>query len=156
QIASHHKYSIESFFLIGYLVHAGLQIDAIARAKNNPINLRRKVIEQNWIRLSARFFVSLMIFLYVWHNPSMVPSVIGFFGIQLSTNAIAILTLPMSPPVSGVMGFAADSLLAYIPLLKNALPPIEFTQVITKETLETKHTVEHSVVPVDSPDPTEK
>lgn len=79
------------------------------------------------------------------------PVILGYFGITLSPNAIAIMTLPMSPPVAGIMGFAVDSLLAYVPILKNALPAIEFVQV-EKSVKETRTVETHSVVvPADPP-----
>lgn len=124
-LSEHHHYTIFALFVLGYVLHAGLQVDAVARAKNNPTKTRLAVIELNWIRLASRFFVSLMIFLWVWKNPSLVPSMLGYLGLSLSSNAIAILTLPISPPVAGGFGFAVDSALAYIPVLKNSLPPIE-------------------------------
>ena len=123
--ASTYHHSILILFVIGYLLHAGLQIDAIVRAKGAPPKGRLKIIEQNWIRLASRLFVSLMIFLYVWRNPSAIPALLGYFGISLGDTAIAILTLPMSPPIAGMFGFFADSALAFIPWLKNAVPPID-------------------------------
>jgi len=125
QLAGKQHHFIVALFVVGYLLHAGLQVDAIARAKNNPLNSRMHVIAQNWIRMAARLFVSLMLFLWAWHNPSLVPTLLGYFGISLGAGAVAILTIPMSPPVSGIFGFASDSLLAYIPILKNALPAVD-------------------------------
>jgi hypothetical protein len=123
-VAEHHHYSIIVLFVLGYLLHVGLQIGAVARAKNNPTNSRLQILEQNMFRFAARFFVSLMAFLFLWHNPSAVPSLLGVFGISVGTTATAILTLPISQPIAGMFGFFADSLLAYIPFLKNALPPV--------------------------------
>jgi hypothetical protein len=128
EIASHYHLFIVTTFIVGFLIHAGLQVNAIAKAKNNPLNTEWAVIKQNWITLAARFFVSLLLFIYVWNNPSTLPTVIWYFGVTLSANTIAILTLPMSPEVAGIMGFSVDSLLAYIPYLKNALPPIQGVQ----------------------------
>lgn len=122
EIAEHHHYSILVFFMIGWMIHAALQIDAVARAKNNPTNSRVGVVAQNWIRLLARFFVALMIFSWFWHNPSAVPGLLQALGITLGTTAAAVLTLPISQPVAGMFGFFGDSALAYIPILKNALP----------------------------------
>lgn len=128
-ISSYYHAAIVSMFAVGYLIHMLLQVDAVARSKNNPTNLRMKVIEQNWIRLLARFFISLLGFLWIWHNPSMAPTILGYFGVNLSANAIAIMTLPISPTIAGMFGFAIDSLLAYVPILKNALPPIEMDKL---------------------------
>ena len=122
EIAEHHHYSILVFFVIGWMIHAALQIDAVARAKNNPTNSRVGVVAQNWIRLLGRFFVALMIFSWFWHNPSAVPGLLQALGITLGTTAAAVLTLPISQPVAGMFGFFGDSALAYIPVLKNALP----------------------------------
>ncbi len=152
-VANDHPYSIVAIFVVGYLIHALMQVDAIARSNTNPVESRSMIIRENSIRLLARFFVSLMAFLYVWHNPATIPTVLGYIpGVSLSDNVVSLMTLPMSPPVSGILGFFFDSLLAYVPVLKNALPPIEFTEkeqtVITKVTKETR-TV--STAPIDAP-----
>ena len=128
EIAGQYHVVIAVFFFIGFLLHVGLQVDAIARSKNNPANTHWAVVKQNSITLAARFFVSFLIFLYVWGNPSTLPTIIGYFGITLSPNAIAIMTLPMSPEVAGMEGFFVDSLLAFVPFLKNALPQIQGLQ----------------------------
>lgn len=123
--ASSHHYSIVVLFLIGYLLHVGLQVDAIARAKGNLPNARRKIFEQSWIRMAFRLFVSLMIFIYVWHEPAAIPKLLGYFGISPNETVTAILTVPMSPPVAGLFGCFWDTVLAFIPGLKNAVPTID-------------------------------
>lgn len=120
-------------FVVGYLVHALAQIDAAARAKNNAITSRMRIIDLNWIRLLSRFFFSLMIFLGVWANPTVLSTLAGYFGVTLSQNAIAIMTLPMSVWTAGLWGFGIDSALAFVPVLKNALPPIEGLQGLLLE-----------------------
>ena len=128
EIAQHHHFSIFLLFAIGYLIHAGLQVDAVARARNNPLNSRFDIIGQNWIRLVARFFISLMLFLGLWHNPGMIPSALGYVGMYASPGLVAFITLPIVPWTSGIFGFCADTVLTYLPVLKNALPAVEATQ----------------------------
>lgn len=132
--SQNYHFFILVMFVVGYLIHMLLQADSIARAANNPLNTKFAVIKQNWPRMLARLFVSFLLFAWAWKNPSAVPSVLGFFGVTISANATAILTIPISPPVAGIFGFAVDSLLAYVPLLKNALPPVEMKQSETKTT----------------------
>jgi hypothetical protein len=151
-VSSRAVYMILLTFLIGHFLHGGLQVDAVARSETNQISSRWFIVQQNIFRLSARFFVSLMVFLYIWSSPSTVPTVLGYIGVTLSENMIAVLTLPMNPPVAGMMGFAMDTLLAYIPWLKNQLPPIEYTKTETsvKETTTTvleTHSVQEAVTP---------
>lgn len=150
EAASHHHYTIIILFVIGYMLHVGLQVDAIARAKNNPLNLRRQILKQNGIRLAARFFASLLIFFGVWKNPSLIPTIFSYAGINLNATATAILTLPMSGPLAGMMGLGVDSILAYIPGLKNIVPAIEYVQTV-RETTETTKTL--SVSTDMKPDP---
>lgn len=137
-LGSQHQYTIAAMFLIGHLMHAGLQVDAIARSKTNPVTSRWFIVQQNSFRLAARFFVSLMAFLFLWNTPDAVPTILGYLGVTVSENVTAIMTLPMNPPIAGIMGFSVDTLLAYVPWLSNQLPPIEFTQVATRTTETTK------------------
>lgn len=148
-LGSRQHYSIAIIFLIGYLLHVGLQVDAIVRSETNEITSRWFVVQQNALRLAARFFVSLMGFLYIWNYPSTVPVVLGYMGVSLSGNAIAIMTMPINPPVAGFMGFAVDTFLAYVPWLKNQLPPIEYTKVETtvKTTIKETKSVQETAGP---------
>jgi len=130
-VAEKHHHAIVLLFALGYLLHAALEIDKIARA-NPPttgfkawLAARAQIFLQNWIRLAARFFISVCLFLYLWHNPAAVPSLLASLGVTLGTTGTAILTLPIVPPIAGIFGFFADSLLGYLPFLKNALPPVD-------------------------------
>jgi hypothetical protein len=160
-VGGQYHYSIVVVFLIGYLLHVGLQVDAVARSETNKISSRWFIVQQNIFRLAARFFVSLMIFIYVWKSPATVPTVLGYLGVTLSENMIAVMTLPMNPQVAGMMGFAIDTFLAYIPWLKNQLPPIEYTKTETtvKETTTTvleSHSVQQATTPQGADAPIEE
>ncbi len=139
----HHRF-IMVFFVVGYMLHALAQVDAIARSQNNAATSRIAIIGENWIRLACRFFISLLAFLFVWYHPEL----ITYLGVSPSSTISTILALPMSAPVAGAFGFAVDSLLAFIPGLKNFVPPPIDFQRVTKVTDETTHTVTQSTVPV--------
>ena len=128
EIAQHYRIAIVAVFVVGYAVHVLMQIDAVARAKNNPINSRLQILEQNWIRLLGRFFTSFLVFTGFWQHPSAIATLIGYTGATLPPNLVAVLTLPMNLWFAGVWGYGVDSLLAYIPILKNLSPPIEGVQ----------------------------
>lgn len=150
QLSQTHTILIWTLFIAGYLIHALLQIDAVARAKNNPINSRWHVIAQNWPRLLARFFVSGIGFWILWANGSAFPSFLGYFGITLSPTAVSIVSLPMTPAIAGMWGFFVDSALAYVPFLKNAIPPVELVQMSVTQHTEIDTTVQKTV-PVSAP-----
>lgn len=158
-ISQEHYYTIATLFVIGYLLHAAIQIDALARSDMNQFKERWVIAEQNMFRLASRFFVSLMSFLFLWHYPAMVPKIVTMLGFNLSENAIAVMTIPMNPPVAGMMGFAVDTLLTYVPWLKNQLPPIEFTKIVKttqKTTVEQTHSVQQIPTPEGTDDGTTK
>ncbi len=150
-IAGRHHYSILVFFVIGYILHVGLQADSIVRSKENIVTSRWFVVQQNAWRLAARFFYALCIFIFFWRNPSMIPAALAYLGYTPGPTIMAILTLPMSPPISGMLGFNIDSLLAFIPKLKNVLPAIEMvkreTTVLVKETRTSEIKVETTPPP---------
>jgi len=124
--ATHYHFSILASFVMVYFLHVWLQVNSIARARSD-VPSGWFVVEQKGPQLSTRFFVSLIIFLMMCANPVTGPIILGYMGVTLSENVIALMTLPMNVPIAGGMGVFIDSLLAYFPMLKNALPPIEFS-----------------------------
>lgn len=146
---------IFTMFNVGHLLHVGLQVDAITRSETNTIDSRWFVVHQNAFRLAARYFVSLMIFLFAWNHPGALPALLGYMGVSVSENFKGILTLPISAPLAGMIGFSIDSLLTYVPWLKNQLPPIEFKKVETvskKTTVEETRSVQQVLAPEGSAD----
>jgi hypothetical protein len=119
-VSRHFHRVIVSLFLCGYAIHALVQVDAIARAKNAK---RWPIIAENWIRILARGFVSLMLFSGLWYNPSVIAAGIKAIGIPAGSTVSAILTVPIVPWTAGLFGFCIDSVLSFIPWLKNVLPP---------------------------------
>lgn len=152
EVSSQHHYAIFILFVVGYILHAGLQVDAAARAKNNPSNSRIEIISHNVIPLLARFFISMMAFLGVWKNPALIGTAVSYIpGLTLSAGVMAFLTLPIVPWVAGMFGFFADSALAYIPGLKNAIPPIEgIPQALNTASDEAQQAAVHAAKAVDA------
>lgn len=111
-----------AFASIGWILHALLQVDAIARVK--PAT-RIILLRTNWIRLAARAFVSLCIFIGWMYNPTVFSSLLTKVGISLSPTSQAFLTFPVVPWTSGLFGFGIDAALSFIPWVKNALPPVD-------------------------------
>jgi hypothetical protein len=122
-ISSRYYHLIEIMFAVGYLMHVLYQVNAAATAKNNPINSRLTILRNSSIQIVVRFFMNVLLFGLIWHYPSVIASGLGDVGVNLSPNMTAILTLPMNPLIAGGWGYCIDSLLAFIPLLKNAVPP---------------------------------
>lgn len=133
QLAEHHHHAIEVAFVIGYIVHALAQVDAIARAKNNLANSRLNIIKENWIPLVVRLFVSFIAFGMFWHNQAaMVGRVQGYFHLADDSVILALMNLPVVPVTAGGWGFAVDALLGFVPYVKTIVPPIE--AVVTEST----------------------
>ncbi len=137
--APHHHYVIFASFVMGYFLHVWLQVNSIVRATPDEITTNF-VVSQNAPRLAVRFFISMMAFLVIWGNPSSVPAILKYVGLSLSDDAVALLTLPMNIPIAGGLGVFIDVLLGFVPMLKNALPPIEFTRVEKKVETSVKET----------------
>lgn len=161
--AGHYHYTILASFVMGYFLHVWVQTSSIARAHPDPTVNTNYVVAQNSPRLAWRFFISLMIFLTIWSNPSTAPALLGAVGFTLSDNYVALLSLPMTVPIAGGMGVFIDVFLGFIPVLKNALPAIEFSQTkikseqvlaggnkVVEETKETTRTV--SQLPINKAD----
>jgi len=111
-------------YSIGAALHVLLQADATARAKNNPLMTWVAVIKQNAIRMAARTFVGTLLFAYVWSNPTSIKDVLGHVGVTFGPQMDWLVALPMSWPLAGLYGFFTDTILAFIPGLKNALPEV--------------------------------
>lgn len=138
-ISSRYVHLIEIMFGVGYIMHVLYQVNAAATAKNNPINSRLKILQNSSIQIVVRFFINAILFGLVWHYPSVLASGLGDVGVNLSPNMTAILTLPMNPLIAGGYGYCMDSLLAFIPILKNAVPPpINGTVIATASVVVTK------------------
>ena len=104
-IARNYHFWIITTFVIGYLIHVLGQAQAAASAKNNAATSVFQIIGSNWVRILVRFFVSTMLFILVWQHPQILASLLGTFGINLGTNATAVLTLPMNIGIAGLWGF---------------------------------------------------
>ncbi len=138
-ISSRYYHLIEAMFVVGYVMHVLAQAYAASVAPNNPIKSPVKIIQNSSIQIVVRFFLNAILFGLIWHYPSIVASALSGVGVNLSSNAIAILTLPMNPLIAAGFGYGLDSLLAFIPILKNVVPPpINGTVVATASVVVTK------------------
>ena len=118
EISSHHHYTIQAFFVIGYLLHVWVQIQAQAASKSNSAKTEWQILKTNGSRLAIRFFASLCLFMWLWRDPSTFSDIAKVLGLQPGPTATAIMTVPMSPWFAGGFGLAADVLLTFIPGLK--------------------------------------
>jgi hypothetical protein len=112
-------------FFIGYLLHMGLQIDAVVRAKNNAAVSRITVIEQNAFVLPSRLFASFLLLVVLRNHPEYLGPVLGFAGITVSSIAIA----TSSWLFAGGWGYIVDSIMTFIPVLKNFVPPLNDVKI---------------------------
>jgi hypothetical protein len=110
-------------FFLGYALHMMLQIDAQVKAKNNAAYSRLTVLKQNAFVILGRLGISLVLFWVVRHFPSALSVLLGYIGITINESSSSfIMTLAMSAPGSWMFGYVVDSLLTFIPVLKNYVP----------------------------------
>lgn len=139
----HRLVMVWTWFLIGYALHLGLQVDAIRRSKTNEAQTRWLVVKQNDWRLASRFFISIVLFQYALTSPGSLIAILGYLGVQTTTGADGLAKIPMNSALAGMIGWSIDSVLAFIPWFKNQLPPLEVvTRDETIKRTEEKSTVE--------------
>jgi hypothetical protein len=119
-------------FLLGYFLHLFLMIDKAVRDTGNPASSRWILIKQNAGVLAVRFFFSILIYAVVRTHPQLLATLAGYIGINPSSSWLGQLTLITNIPLSGVFGYEVDSLLAYIPFLKNEVPQFPAPDAKTK------------------------
>lgn len=110
-------------FFVGYFLHMMLQVDAQVRAKNNAAASRLTVLKQNVFVLASRFFVSLIILQILKTHPEYLGPFLNLVGAGAIPVA-AVTGILSSWIFSGLFGYTIDSLLTFVPLLKNSIPPL--------------------------------
>jgi len=108
------------FFLIGSGLHTLAQVDAIARAKNNPNNSRVTIFKSRWQTILIRAAWSVAIFV-LWLQGQLV-AVLAATKISVPDSLAGVLDLHVSGAVAFMAGYLFDSALAFIPGLKNSVP----------------------------------
>jgi hypothetical protein len=109
------------FFVVGSALHTLAQIDAIARAKNNPSNSRVGIFLSRWQSILIRAAWSVAFFT-LWLQGQLV-AVLTAVKIPLPDSVSGILDLHVGGAVAFMAGYLFDSALAFIPGLKNSVPP---------------------------------
>lgn len=148
-IASQHHYSIFVFLVLGLLLHVLWQIQAQVTSRTNNAGSWMEVIEKNWTRLALRSFASLCVFMGFWHDPSAISDLLKAMNVNIGPTLTAFSTIPMGPWFAGMFGLCADTLLTFIPMLRNVLPPSELSvtdthiieRTVTKDTHQTTATI---------------
>lgn len=115
-----HRFSFV-FFVAGLVCHTLAQIDAIARAKNNPQNSRLEILKTRWVTILIRDAWSAALFV-LWLQGQLI-AVLNSLGVSLPQAATAILDLHVGGAVAWMAGYSFDSLLAFVPSLRSSLPP---------------------------------
>jgi hypothetical protein len=114
------------FCMIGQLIHLAVQIDTIARAKNNSAISRLEILKDRAIPIIARLFACTMIFGVFFGGG--LPKLLEAMNMQPPVWA-AIISILLSGTgfvgicISGLIGLALDSLITFIPMFKSYLPP---------------------------------
>lgn len=112
-------------YFIGQALHIALQADAVVRAKNNTTATYGSFLRMNAIRLAWRMFVCTLIFVFWWNNPTTIVDLFGYIGWSIPERIAHFLSLPMSGATAGFFGLGCDSVLSFIPGLKNLVPKVD-------------------------------
>lgn len=110
-----------SLFVVGMALHVLAQVDAIARAKNNPANSRLELLKDRWIPILNRSAVCLAFF-FMWLEGELVVMLTAI-KIPIPDVARAVLDLHVGGPLAFLAGISFDALLGFIPKLNTSLPP---------------------------------
>lgn len=109
------------FFLVGSALHTLAQIDAIARAKNNPQNSRWQIFLLRWQTILIRAAWSVALFT-LWLQGQLV-AVMTAAHVPVPDSVAGILDLHVGGAIAFMAGYLFDSALAFIPVLNNSVPP---------------------------------
>lgn len=109
------------FFVVGSALHTLAQIDAIARAKNNPINSRAEIFLGRWQTILNRGAWSVAFFT-LWLQGQLV-ALLTAAHLTLPSSVTGILDLHIGGAVAFMAGYLSDSALAFIPGLNTSIPP---------------------------------
>ncbi len=118
-----HKQTILAvlFFLIGSGMHILAQIDAIARAKNNPNNSRLKLLEDRWQTILIREAWAMAFFVLILEGQFV--ALLTAIKIPIPSMVTALLDLHVGGAIAWMAGYLSDSGLAFIPGLSTSIPP---------------------------------
>jgi len=108
------------FFLVGSGLHTLAQVDAIARAKSNPLDSRLTILRLQWVTILVRTGWCTAIFI-LWLQGELV-DVLRAVKISVPDAAAGIMDLHVGSAIAFLSGYAFDSGLSFIPGLKSTLP----------------------------------
>jgi hypothetical protein len=98
------------FWFVGQAFHILAQANALAGSTvEGRVKTIGDVLRTRWIAFSARLFITTCAFLIILSAPSLIPNLPG--GV-------------VGAGAAGLLGWGADSILAFIPGLKTSLPPL--------------------------------
>jgi len=109
------------FFLVGSAMHTLAQIDAIARAKNNPANSRIGILATRWQTIVNRDAWAFAFFVLILQGQFV--ALLNAVKIPVPSAMAAVLDLHVGGAIAWMAGYLSDSALAFIPGLNTSLPP---------------------------------
>jgi len=107
-------------FFVGYALHAALQVDAQVRSSANSATTRVSVLKSNVFVILMRLFISALVLALLRGYPQYLAPLLSFAGV--TTTSFAVST--SSEIFAAAWGVVGDSLLTFIPFLKNYVPPL--------------------------------
>src|SRR5216683_60520 len=118
-----HKQTIVAaiFFLMGSGMHTLAQIDAIARAKNNPATSRLGILASRWQTIVNRDAWAIAFFALILQGQFV--ALLNAVNIPVPSVMAALLDLHVGGAIAWMAGYLSDSALAFLPGLNTSLPP---------------------------------
>jgi hypothetical protein len=109
------------WFLVGSAMHTLAQVDAIARAKNNPANSRMGILLSRWQTIVNRDAWALAFFVLILQGQFV--ALLNAIKVPVPSVLAAVLDLHVGAAISWMAGYLSDSALAFLPGLNTSLPP---------------------------------
>ena len=103
------------WFLFGLVLHVMAQVDAVARSKSNPSNTWLAVLKVRAVSYVVRAALCCAIFM-LWLEGGLV-AVLMATGITIPDSLAKVIALHITGALAVLAGYAADSVLGYIPFV---------------------------------------
>src|SRR5712692_11011983 len=94
-----HSWAVWPVYVVGVLLHMLSVANLATQSKNRTTHSMREYLSWRWVPISCRVFLSILAFVLVWDNPSLINGIDRFMGAPSSQIAIA-----------GSLGWFSDSL----------------------------------------------
>jgi hypothetical protein len=119
-------------YFVGHFFHTLAKATAAVRSKMNPLQTVTQYVAARWAPLSIRLFLTTVLFMAWWSDPTLAQSAFKAIGTHLSAGTLKTflegVSFPLNPATAAIYGYASDSILdklcSYVPWLQNEIPKV--------------------------------